>query len=372
MLTRQALVQLKNLLGDRKVLSVYVNGDEPDPATRRRWRIDLRNSLNEIAASLERSSHAERAAFDTSRRMLLERFDSTPAIYRTPGWAAFLTEDGVFESGQVPAGVPTVAKWSTGPCLTPYIRALKEANAVIVVIADSRKVRIFKYAERQVTLVNTVRAAAKVEHPTHMSAPPRPGFHSGTRGTTGADAAQRELREGTAHMLRLAAEKCVEAAAESSFVIAGGIASVANAFLRQLPADLASRAAQAERLDVHSTKAEVAHVARTTASRLRDLQDARSIDAIITSAESDGHGAIGSIDVQRALQQGSARGVYLTASFMERHAADAEALVRLALETNAELEQVSRETAVKLDAFGGVAARLRYAAAGIAPERATV
>lgn len=371
MLTRDALVELKNSLRDRKVLSVYVNGDEPDPAKRRRWRVDLRNSLNEIETSLKDSSHIEREDFATCRRALLERFDATPAIYRTPGWAAFLTADGVFHAGQVPAGVPTIAAWSVGPCLTPYIKALKEVHPVIVVIADSRKTRIYKYVERNVSLLATLRAQTKIEHPSHMSAPPRPGFHSGTRGTAGADAAQRELHEGTAHLLRLAAEKCAEAAGDSAFVVVGGIPSVVSAFLRCMPQELAPRTTHADRLDVHATKADVALVARKAASHLRDLQDARSIDAIIMAAESNGHGAIGAFDVQRSLEQGSARDVYFTAGFMERHAAPAETIVRLALETNAHVEQVSREAAVKLDAHGGVVAALRYAAAVLEPAAAT-
>jgi hypothetical protein len=55
--------------------------------------------------------------------------------------------------------------------------------------------------------------------------------------------------------------------------------------------------------------------------------------------------------------------VYFTQAFLENHTADAEAIVRLALGTQAQLEQVSGAAAARLDEVGGIAARLRYAAA---------
>lgn len=361
MLTYNDLADLGRSLRDHTVLSVYVNGAEQDPAKRRRWRIDVRNSLNDIESWLEGSSHAEREAFASCRRMLVEQFDTTPGLLRGPGWAAFYTTDGARYAGPVPAAVPTMAVWSTGPCLTPYVRALKEGRPVFVLIADSRKVRIFRYAERAVALEETVRAIAHVEHPSHMGAPPRPGFHSGTRGTTGTDEAQRELREGTAHMLNLAAERATQLATDTAIVVAGGIPTVAAALLRLLPPELARRASQAERLDVHATKAQVADAARQSASKLRDAQDLQRIDEILAGAAINGFGVTGSVETQRSLEQGSVREVYFTLTFLENHAADAEAIVRLALGTRAQVEQVSGAAAARLEQVGGIAARLRYA-----------
>ena len=201
MLTYSDLVNLERDLRRKTVLSVYVNGEEQDLAKRRRWRIELRNSLNDIQRWLDGAPHSDREAFAACRRKLLERFGIMRGAIRSPGWAGFYTSDGERYAGPVPAPVPTMAVWSTGACLTPYVRALKEAHPVLVVVADSMKAKIYRYAERQVELVDTVRARATVDHPDHMSAPPRPGFHSGTRGTAGADEAQRELREATARML---------------------------------------------------------------------------------------------------------------------------------------------------------------------------
>jgi hypothetical protein len=361
MLTYKNLADLEKALRGRRVLSVYINGEEPDPAKRRRWRIDLRNSLNDIQSWLEGSPHAEREAFLSCRRMLLEQFDAMRGV-RGPGWAGFYTTDGASHTGPVPAPVATMAIWSTGPCLTPYVRALKESRPVLVLVADSRKVRIFRYAMRAVAPVETVHAKARVEHPEHMSAPPRLGFHSGTRGAVGADEAQRELQDGTSHMLHLAAEKVAQHATDSAFVVVGGIPAVASALLRQLPVDLAQHAMHAERLDVHATKAEVAEVARQSASLMRDSEDLQRIDEALSGAASNGRGVTGSVATQRALEQGSVREVYFTQAFLENHTADAEAIVRLALGTQAEVAQVSGAAAARLDDVGGIVARLRYAA----------
>ncbi|MGH7696311.1 MAG: hypothetical protein ACRENH_15105 [Gemmatimonadaceae bacterium] len=360
MLTYKGLVDLANALRGRTVLSVYVNGAEADPAKRRRWRVDLRISLNDIQSWLEGSPRAEREAFLDCRRRLLEQLDSMRGVIRGPGWAGFYTTDGAFHTGPVPALVPTMAVWSTGPCLTPYVRALKEGRPVFVLVGDSRKVRIFRYAERTLSAVETVHAKTTVEHPTHMSAPPRPGFHSGTRGATGADQAQRELRDGTMHMLRQVAEKLGQLATDSAFIVLGGIPAVASALVRLLPEELARHTTLAERLDVHATKAEVAEVARQSASLMRNAEDLQRVDEALAGAASNGHGVTGSLDTQRALTDGRARDVYFTPAFLENRAADAEAIVRLALGTQATLEQVSGQAAARLDAVGGIAARLRY------------
>lgn len=360
MLTYQDLVDLHHALGDRSVLSVYVNGEDRDPAKRRRWRIDLRNSLDDVEAWLMGSSHADREAFAKCRRTLLARLDTIRGMVRSPGWVGFFTTQGEHHAGPVPAAVPTMAIWSTGPCLTPYVRALKEARPVLVVVADSRKARLFRYAERKAELLETVRAHATVERPSHMGTPPRPGFHSGTRGATGADEAQRELREGTMHMLSEVVEKTTKLAADGAWIVVGGIPSVAAATLSRLPPELTSRAVQADRLDVHATKAEVAEVARQTASKLRDALDLERIDEAVASAASDGLGATGSVDTKRALEQGRARDVYFTLGFLEKNAADAEAAVRLALGSRTQVEHVSGAAAARLDEVGGIAARLRY------------
>jgi hypothetical protein len=360
MLTYNDLVDLEHALAERTVLSVYINGEEKDPAKRRRWRIELKNALDDIASWLTGSSHTERESFAKCRDMVLKRLESIRGLIPAPGWAGFFTTDGEHHVGPVPAPVPIMAVWSTGPCLTPYVRALKEARPVLVVVADSRKARLFKYAERKTELLETFRAVVHVEPPYHMSKPPRVGFHPGQRGPTGTDAVQRDILDGTQHMLSEVVEKLAKLAADDGWIVVGGIPNVATATMARLPAPLSPRAVQTT-LDVHSTKAHVADAARENASKLRDSVDLERVNEALASAASDGLGAIGPVDTLRALEQGRARDVYFTLAFLENNTADAEAAVRRALGTRAIVEQVSGAAAQRLDEVGGIAARLRYA-----------
>ena len=363
MLTYSDLVNLERDLRGKTVLSVYVNGEEPDLAKRRRWRIELRNSLNDIETWLKGAPHAEREAFAACRRKLLQRFDIMRGAIRSPGWAGFYTSNGEQYTGPVPAPVPTMAVWSSGACLTPHIRALKEAHPVLVVVVDSKKARIYRYAERKVDLLDTVRAKALVEHPDHMSAPPRPGFHSGTRGTAGADEAQRELREATARMLSDVVANLEQYRKDSPCVVVGGIPAVVADLLTRLTPESATRVTRADHLDVHASKADVVAAAQQGASMMRDARDAALVNDAVASAVSNGLGVAGSVDTRRALEDGRAREVYFTLKFLENHAAAAEQIVRLALGSRAYVEQVSGVAAARLDEAGGVAARLRYALA---------
>jgi hypothetical protein len=72
---------------------------------------------------------------------------------------------------------------------------------------------------------------------------------------------------------------------------------------------------------------------------------------------------VGSVDTQRALENGQVRDLYLTLAFIEAHAAAAESAARLAFERHALVEHVSGEAAERLDQAGGICARLRYATA---------
>jgi hypothetical protein len=228
------------------------------------------------------------------------------------------------------------------------------------VVTDARKARILRYAERKLELLDTVRARTVVDHPDHMSAPPRPGFHSGTHGTSGADEAQRELRDGTSHMLNEVANALARNGKKAQWFVLGGISSVATDLFSRLPAEIAAHAARAEHLDVHATKAQIIEAARQTASALRDARDLRLVNDAVACSESNGFGVTGSVDTKRVLDQGRAREVYFTPSFMANNAAAAEDIVRLALGSRAFVEHVSGAAAARLDEVGGVAARLRY------------
>jgi protein required for attachment to host cells len=372
MLTYKELGGLAEALRDQTVLSVYVNGQEADPAQRRRWRLDLRHSFDDIERWLKGSSHAEREAFAKVRRMVLEHLQGFRETIRSPGWVGFFTTKGEQHTSLLPVAMPTMAVWSTGPCLTPYVRAMKEARPVIVAVVDSRKAKLFRYVGRATQLVETVRAHVDMEKPMHMGKPPRLGFHHGKVGPTGRDEAQRQFREGTTRMLTEAVEKIAALAGDDAWVVFGGIPTVALAAMGRLGADLAARATHLPSLDVHATQAQVGTAAREAASALRAARDLERVNDALAGAESNGRGVAGSVDTTRALSDGQVREVFFTLGFLENHAAEAEAAIRLALDTHAAVEHVSGAPAERLEKVGGIAARLRYAAGNQATSFAEV
>jgi hypothetical protein len=354
------LVKFERSVRHRTLLSVYINGEVSDPADRHRWRLDLRHSLDDVETWLEGSSHGEREAFRRCRERVMADVDSFEVTLGSPGWVAFFAPDGALHSGPLPAVVPTVAAWGTGAFVTPYIRAIKEAQPVIVALVDARTARVFRYAERSADLVETLTARAVVREASHMSSPPRQGFHMGTRGTPGADAIQQERREATDVMLADLAKRVAVLAGDAGSVAIGGIDTVAKAALSALPADLAGRAARCE-LDVHASPAQVAEAARTAASSLRNAADLARVDEALTGAVRNGRGVTGSLDTLRALEEKRVRDLVLTSEFLRDHAADAARAVRLAFDSGSTVEHVSGQAAERLDTVGGIAARLWYA-----------
>lgn len=361
MLTYGNLVDLERALRDKTVLSVYVNGENSDPATRDRWRADLRHSFDDIESWLRGSSHSERETFAACRDRALKELNGFPPNSGERGWAGFFTADGPYHLGAVPVAVSTLAAWSTGPCIAPYIRALKENRPVLVAVVDSTQARLFRYVEGEVKLLETVERKATVDQPYHMSSPPRTGFHTGTRGRAGTDAAQKEEQNATDRMLAEATSRLGALAIGGAWIVVGGIPFVATTALGLLAPDLAARATRAEHLDVHATDAQVAECARESASKLRDAEDLRRIEEAVSLASSGGAGAIGIVDTQRALELAQVRELFITQKFLENQAADADAAVRRAMDEGAIVEHVSGEAAARVDALGGMAARLRYA-----------
>ena len=362
MLTFEKLADLERALRDKTVLSVYVNGTNSDPATRDRWTVDLRHSFDDIESWLRGSSHSEREAFAKCREMALKELNAVPPT-KEKGWTGFFTVDGPSYVGTLPVPVQTLAAWSTGACVAPFIRALKENRPVIVTVVDHSRARIFRYVEGEVELVESLERKLIADQPYHMGRPARVGFSSNTRGRTGTDAAQREEQSATNHMLAETASRIGTLAHDGAWIVIGGIPDVATAALHQLPPDAAARALRAEHLDVHATEAQVAQCARDYASTLRNADDLKRIEEAVSAAESGRAGAIGVVDTQKALDMAQVRELFITQKFLENHAADANDAVRRAIDEGAVIEHVSGEAAVRLDALGGMAARLRYAPA---------
>ena len=359
MLNHADLTKLEHDLRDQTVLSIYINGENSNAATRGQWRTELRNALDAIDELLDKASHAEREAFSATRELALSQVDSYEPGEDAPGWMGLFTPREVHHAGVVSVPVPTRATWARGANLAPCIRVLKEARPVLVVVADRARVRIHRYVDRNVSFVESLDREVTVQQAYSMGRPAPQGFSSGTRGTPGADAAQRDQRKGTETMLTEAAARIESLAGQDAWVLVGGIPVVASALHGRLSSRLNSRATVIS-LDVHAPDATLAESAREHASRLRAREDLERVEQVVEAKARGSTGAVGVEDIERALVNGQVRELYLTSAFVQDHAEEAVDAIRRAFNEGAKVEHVSGDAAQRLDAAGGIAARLRF------------
>lgn len=364
MLTYSQLVALERSLRDERVLSVYLRGAADDPASRRAWRTDLDRSLRDLRRWLAGSSHEEREAFERCVVLLDEMLAPYASGLSSPGWAAFITDGIVQDAERLPVPMPTMAIWSTGMCVAPYIRALKVTRPVIVTVVDARLARIYRFRAGELSLLARIHAHAIIEPPAHMGDAPRRGFHGGVRGETGHDAAKRARVAGAERMLREAELVVAKHASLDGGILVGGAARIATRFKKMLAASVSERVLQVESLHADAADADILAAARAGASALRDATDLRQIAEIASADASHDAAALGPAATRRALERRTVRELYLTGHYLEDHMAEAEDAVRQALDQGALIEQVSHDAAARLDEHGGIAARLRYRAAG--------
>ena len=371
MLNHADLTKLEHALRDRTVLSIYINGENANAAERAQWRTELRKALDAIGELLGKAPHAEREAFAATRELALSEVDDYVPGEDSPGWMGLFTPREVHHAGVVPVPVPTRATWAKGANLGPCIRVLKEARPVLVVVADGARVRVHRYVDRTISFVGSFDREVEIDQAYHMSRPAPQGFSSGTRGTAGADAAQREMRKGTDTMLAEAAAKIDELASQDAWVLVGGIPGVASALHGRLNQRLNARATVIS-LDVHATDATLAETAREHASRLRAREDLERVEQVVAAKARGSTGAVGVQDTERALVNGQVRELYLTSAFVQDHTDEADDAIRRAFDEGAKVEHVSGDAAQRLDAAGGIAARLRFTIANDGTSSTTI
>src|ERR1019366_9248763 len=185
--------------------------------------------------------------------------------------------------------------WTTGAAIAPYMRTCKQARPVVVAVTDRRKATLFLYAHGKLEQRKTFHAYATFGPVSHMGDAPRAGYHVGVRGATGRDEEQRVMAHATNRMLKEVADEALTLSGSDGWILTGGLPR-ASAELAQM-------------IDVS---------------------------------------AIGRVLNLEALEQLRVRDLYLTHSFIEDHAAEAEDAVRSALSQGAFVEEVSRDAARKL------------------------
>lgn len=369
MMNALQLQLLDATLRRQPVLSLYLGLTGTTPSDHRQWPLELQNALKPVRERLQSAPHAEREQFDQCASHLKRALRSLAPGTGGQTWVAFATPAGVRHSELAPVPMATMIAWGSGIRMAPYVRLMNEDLPTVVVICDSAHADLWEYRGGASRLVERIHARHPSPHePSHLSASPRPGFHSGTRGAVGRDEVQRQRREGTRRMLELTAKRSRQLAGTAGSICIGGIPHVAT----QLSQTILGPHARAEvipGLDVHATEAQVTAAARAAVNGMRNRRDAAGLTETIERAAPAGFGALGPTEALGALEHGRVKELFISDRYMQEHMDDADWGVRNAHRNGVRVTVLTGDSATRLDEQGGLAAWLRYRLDGSAATR---
>jgi hypothetical protein len=360
MLTHDKLVELYRALKPRKVLSIYVDADQHDPAERNKWRTRLERDINLKRKALDRDDE-ERRAFDQAWGLLKERLEPFDAFVPDKGWVGFATDDHVWHAESVPVPMPDGVFWEEGMRVAPYVRGLKQERPVHGLLVDSQRARLFRYQAGDLVELEDLRADTFMGDPTDVGISKRATAFTGRRGETSTDLAQRVLENIQERMIKHVVEKLSHELATDGFLVVGGVPEVVARVRSALPRGLDERTLESPSLVVEMTLSEVKEGIQEQASRLTQRYQEELLGQVVDAARAGGKACLGSSDTTRALSEMRVDTLLLSRTFIRAQPDAADQCVGSALVQDAAVEELSEEGAARLDREGGgIGARLRY------------
>jgi hypothetical protein len=360
MLAREELVHLYRDLRQEKVLSVYLDGRTHDFSERHLWRKHLEHGVAE-ARRMVNGSGDDPDAFGSALSRVREALDEYDQFLPERGWVGFATPDRLVYGSPVRVPMPDLVRWENGLRVAPYVRALKQERLVVGVVVDSRRARIFTYRDGTLGEPENLLAETFLGDLSDMNVSKRATSHSGVRGKTATDAAQRFLGVGSERMVKALVDRIAEAAGDEAMLVVGGNTEAVAAVMSHLPQHLEKRTIQRTALVFEMSDAEARDEIEEAASELNRRVQEQLMEEVVDQARSGGKGALGPEAVQKALGEGRVDTLFLSRGFIRANPEYADHLVGAAFEQHGEVEELSGGGGERLDSEGeGVAARLRY------------
>lgn len=363
MLTHERLSRLYRALVDERVLSVYVDGDQHDPAQRDAWRMRLEAGIAALNSQIE-SQDGDDLLDDFGRAWKhvadeLRPLGDSFLPYR--GWVAFANSDGVIHAEGLSAAMPDLVRWEQGIRVAPYVRALKQERPVIVAVVDSRRARLFEHVNGDIRELESLRADTFVGDLSDTGVRKSPTRSSGWRGETSSDRAQRVLEAASERMLKDVIGTLEDRAGNHGIVVLGGTPEMVRHMASAMPRRFAGRVGERPSLHMQMSLAEVREEVRSAAGDLSEREHSRSVQDLVEAARSGGSGALGAEATERALREGRVDKLLLSREFIRARPDYADDCVGAAFAQGGEVEEVSGEAGRLLDQEGGgMAARLRF------------
>jgi hypothetical protein len=363
MLSREQLEGLYKKLRETDVLSVYVDGDESNPAHRRAWRTTLDRNLAAEKRRLEAEAPEAIDAFTAARSLIEEELAAHREFMPGPAWVAFATPQELHYAAGVPVPMPDLVRWEPGIRAAPYVRALKQERVVVATLVDSRKARLFAYKNGVISEREDLIADLDFGDLSESTSSHRESGQvgsTGSRGETGTDAGRRALEVSAGRMHARLVEAVSELAGGDGFFVIGGTPEAVRAVTR-LASSFEGRMVERPSMHLGMTEAEVKVDLENAASELSRSVQESLLSQIVDAARSGGKGCLGIQATKEALREGRVDALLLSRGLREREGDLVDHFVGTAFEQGALVEELSSSGATRLEEAGeGVGARLRY------------
>jgi len=358
MLTREELVELYRRNRETRVLSLYLNAEEHDPAKRRAWRRNLDHLIDSVTSTVPAS---EREAFEKALTHIKTDLRQYDAFLPGVGWVGFATAAVLLHSEQLPVVMPDLARWETGLHVAPYVRALGRMTPVVTVLIDSRQAKRYSYLNGSMEELPGVSADTFFGDLSDVNMSKRAAVHSGVRGETDTDAARRFEEVGSERLLKYLTDTVTGDAGRDGIVVIGGTNEMTAALLQRLRRSLDGRIVDEPSMSFYMSVPELKRATESAAASVWARRQELLLDQVINTAAAGGRACVGNAPTQRALMERRVDVLLVSKRFGEQDPAFADTLVGSAFEQDAHVEELTGVAADRLDATAqGVAARLRF------------
>ena len=360
MLTHETLIDLYRRLREEKVLSIYLDGDQHDPAERNKWRVRLEHEIARMKKELGQNGR-EIKEFESAWAQLKARLENFDAFVPEKGWVGFATPGRVWYAESVPVPMPDGVYWEEGIRAAPYVRGLKQERPVIVALVDSQRARIFRYSGGHLEELLDLRADTFVGDLTDVNISKRATSRTGVRGETSLDSGQRALEVSSERMIKHLVGVLTDLLGAHGFLVLGGVGQTVSATVAALPRNLQGRCTEQPSLHMEMSGAEVRQGAEQAASMLTNLYQSALLAHVVDAAGARGRACLGREDTERALKERRVDTLLLSRGLIQSQPEFAEWCVEAALAQGAAVEELSEQGAERLEQEGnGVGARLRF------------
>ena len=358
MLTHDRMVELHRQLADTSVLSVYIDGNQHDPAERNKWRTRMEQGLDETRRSL---TGEELGGFDAAARLIQAELTAFDAFLHDKAFVAFASADKLWHAQAVSVSMPDLVRWDQGMAVAPYVRGLKQERPVVVGLIDSQRARIFLYRDGGVQEVDDLRADTFMGDLSDVGTSKRGSTSSGQRGETSTDAVHRALEVQSARLVKEVAKVVAHRAGDHGFVVLGGTNEMENWVQGELPKSFEDRTIIDPALHIEMREAEVRRAVGDAASELTKRWQLGLVELLFDQARAGGRAAMGMAETEQALEQMRVDTLLLSRTRTREQAADSDRLIGMAFAGAAHVEEVSGTAGERLDLESeGIAARLRF------------